>query len=112
MMSVYNIINYVIFLKKSIKPKLHNFIIFKNRGNTLKTEYIAHVRHGSDVKQSLATHLTETAAIAKMLAAKLGLDLAGELLGLMHDFGKYSLKFQKYIYDATGLVNKKLKKGF
>lgn len=71
----------------------------------MKTEYIAHVRHGSDVKQSLATHLTETAAIAKMLAAKLGLDLAGELLGLMHDFGKYSLKFQKYIYDATGLIN-------
>jgi len=71
----------------------------------LKTQYIAHVRHGSDVKQSLATHLTETAAIAKMLAAKLGLDLAGELLGLMHDFGKYSLKFQKYIYDATGLIN-------
>ena len=55
--------------------------------------------------QSLATHLTETAAIAKILAAKLGLDLAGELLGLMHDFGKYSLKFQKYIYDATGLIN-------
>ena len=71
----------------------------------MKTEYIAHARHGSDVKQSLATHLTETAAIAKMLAAKLGLDLAGELLGLMHDFGKYSLKFQKYIYDATGLIN-------
>jgi CRISPR-associated endonuclease/helicase Cas3 len=71
----------------------------------LKTQYIAHVRHGSDVKQSLATHLTETAAIAKILAAKLGLDLAGELLGLMHDFGKYSLKFQKYIYDATGLIN-------
>ena len=71
----------------------------------MKTEYIAHVRHGSDVKQSLATHLTETAAIAKILAAKLGLDLAGELLGLMHDFGKYSLKFQKYIYDATGLIN-------
>ena len=71
----------------------------------MKTEYIAHVRHGSDVKQSLSTHLTETDAIAKMLAAKLGLDLAGELLGLMHDFGKYSLKFQKYIYDATGLIN-------
>ena len=71
----------------------------------MKTQYIAHVRHRSDVKQSLATHLTETAAIAKILAAKLGLDLAGELLGLMHDFGKYSLKFQKYIYDATGLIN-------
>lgn len=78
----------------------------------MKTHYIAHVRHADSMAQSLATHLTETAAIAKMLAAKLGLDLAGELLGLMHDFGKYSLKFQKYIYDATGLVNKKLKKGF
>ena len=78
----------------------------------MKTEYIAHVRHGSDVKQSLATHLTETAAIAKMLAAKLRLDLAGELLGLMHDFGKYSLKFQKYIYDATGLINPDLGKDF
>jgi CRISPR-associated endonuclease/helicase Cas3 len=47
-----------------------------------------------------------------MLAAKLGLDLAGELLGLMHDFGKYSLKFQKYIYDATGLINPDLGKDF
>ena len=80
----------------------------------MKTEYIAHVRHGSDVKQSqsLVTHLTETAAIAKMLAAKLGLDLAGELLDLMNDFGKYSLKFQKYIYDATGLINPDLGKDF
>ena len=62
--------------------------------------------------QSLATHLTETAAIAKILAAKLGLDLAGELLDLMNDFGKYSLKFQNYIYDATGLINPDLGKDF
>ncbi|MDO5640485.1 MAG: CRISPR-associated helicase Cas3' [Neisseria sp.] len=71
----------------------------------MKTQYIAHVRKSDSAKQSVETHLFETSAIAKMLAAKLGLDLAGELLGLMHDFGKYSLKFQKYIHDATGLVN-------
>ena len=67
--------------------------------------YIAHIRKSDQKPQSLQTHLTETAEIAKLLAAKLDLDHAGELLGLMHDFGKYSRKFQKYIHDETGLFN-------
>ncbi|QCL70527.1 CRISPR-associated helicase Cas3' [Neisseria subflava] len=67
--------------------------------------YIAHVRKADGQPQFLQTHLTETAEIAKSLAAKLDLDQAGELLGLMHDFGKYSRKFQKYIHDETGLFN-------
>ena len=57
-------------------------------------DYIAHVRKADGQPQCLQTHLTETAEIAKLLAAKLDLDQAGELLGLMHDFGKYSRKFQ------------------
>ena len=68
-------------------------------------DYIAHVRKADGQPQCLQTHLTETAEIAKLLAAKLDLDQAGELLGLMHDFGKYSRKFQKYIHDETGLFN-------
>ena len=68
-------------------------------------DYIAHVRKADGQPQSLQTHLIETAEIAKLLAAKLDLDQAGELLGLMHDFGKYSRKFQKYIHDETGLFN-------
>ena len=67
--------------------------------------YIAHVRKADGQPQFLQTHLTETAEIAKLLASKLDLDQAGELLGLMHDFGKYSRKFQKYIHDETGLFN-------
>ena len=67
--------------------------------------YIAHVRKADGQPQSLQTHLTETSEIAKLLASKLDLDQAGELLGLMHDFGKYSRKFQKYIHDETGLFN-------
>ena len=67
--------------------------------------YIAHVRKADGQPQFLQTHLTETAEIAKSLAAKLDLDQAGELLGLMHDFGKYSRKFQKYIHDKNGLFN-------
>lgn len=66
---------------------------------------IAHVRKADGQPQFLQTHLTETAEIAKLLAAKLDLDQAGELLGFMHDFGKYSRKFQKYIHDETGLFN-------
>ena len=71
----------------------------------MPSHYIAHVRKSDGQPQSLQTHLTETAEIAKLLAAKLDLDQAGELLGLMHDFGKYSRKFQKYIHDETGLFN-------
>ncbi|WP_010129883.1 CRISPR-associated helicase/endonuclease Cas3 [Haemophilus sputorum] len=67
--------------------------------------YIAHVRKADGQPQSLQTHLTETSEIAKLLAAKLDLEQEGELLGLMHDFGKYSHKFQKYIHDETGLFN-------
>lgn len=69
---------------------------------TNSTLTIAHVRKADGVPQSLHAHLTETAAIAKALAAKLGLDLAGELLGLMHDFGKYSKAFQAYIKAVSG----------
>ena len=71
----------------------------------MSSRYIAHVRKSDGQPQSLQTHLTETAEIAKFLASKLDLDQAGELLGLMHDFGKYSRKFQKYIHDETGLFN-------
>ena len=71
----------------------------------MNTNYIAHIRKTDKQSQSLQNHLTETAAIAKALASKLCLGSAGEILGLMHDFGKYSRKFQKYIHDETGLVN-------
>ena len=65
--------------------------------------YIAHIRKSDQKPQSLQTHLTETAEIAKLLAAKLDLDQAGGLLGLMHDFGKYSQDFQEYIKSVTGI---------
>ena len=65
--------------------------------------FIAHVRSADKSEQSVATHLTETAVIARELAAKLDLSAAGELLGLMHDFGKYSQAFQNYIQAATGV---------
>ena len=66
-------------------------------------DYIAHIRKSDQKPQPLQTHLTEAAAIAKLLATKLNLEQAGELLGLMHDFGKYSQKFQNYIRRVNNI---------
>lgn len=67
--------------------------------------FIAHIREKDRDKQLLATHLSEVAEIARELAAKVDLPMAGELIGLLHDFGKYSQEFQNYIGSATGLIN-------
>ena len=67
------------------------------------TDFIAHVRQTDKNKQSVQTHLLETATIARQLAEKLNLSEVGELIGLMHDFGKYSQDFQEYIKSITGI---------
>ena len=72
----------------------------------LKDPYIAHLRKSDGQIQSVQAHLKETAVLAKAFAKKLNLELPGELLGLMHDFGKYSHKFQKYIVSAQIYLHK------
>lgn len=67
--------------------------------------YIAHVRTSDYQKQTVAEHLQEVALIAKQLAAKINVPEAGELIGLLHDFGKYSQAFQNYIKSGTGLFD-------
>jgi CRISPR-associated endonuclease/helicase Cas3 len=73
--------------------------------NQSNTRYIAHVRTVDKNIQTVATHLLEVADIAKQLAAKINVPEAGELIGLLHDFGKYSMPFQNYIQSGTGLIN-------
>lgn len=67
--------------------------------------FIAHHRTSDDVTQPLATHLLAVAAQARCFADKLGLAEQGELIGLVHDLGKYSLKFQAYLKSAVGMLN-------
>lgn len=57
------------------------------------TLYIAHQRKSDGAIQSLETHLFEVSYTAKSLAAKIGLQVQGELIGLLHDLGKYSSEF-------------------
>jgi CRISPR-associated endonuclease/helicase Cas3 len=67
--------------------------------------YVAHVRSADSSIQELADHLLEVSACAKKLAAKINAPEAGELIGLLHDLGKYSTSFQDYIQSGTGLID-------
>ena len=59
--------------------------------------YIAHRRKQDGAVQSLEEHLLGVAEIAKSFATKIGLEEQGELIGLLHDLGKYSKEFQTYL---------------
>jgi len=81
--------------------------IQKNQSNADRQKFIAHVRQSDGSEQPLYDHLIGTAEIAKGLAAKIRLPLSGELIGLVHDLGKYSHAFQTYIRNSTAYDNYK-----
>ncbi|MBN2266865.1 MAG: CRISPR-associated helicase Cas3' [Candidatus Babeliaceae bacterium] len=67
------------------------------------TDYFAHSKEGKPPSewQPLDHHLKNVAELAKNYGEKVGMGNYGELLGLLHDFGKYSAEFQKYLSNAT-----------
>lgn len=67
--------------------------------------FAAHYRASDKQWQTLDSHLLGVAKLASRFAAKLELATYGELLGLLHDFGKYSHEFQAYLKSATGAFN-------
>lgn len=69
------------------------------------TCYLAHYRENDKTCHSIKTHSEETSLFAKKFAQKIELDLIGELMGLLHDLGKYAFKYQKYIKSAVGLLS-------
>lgn len=69
------------------------------------SSFVAHVRKADRSVQTVSEHLCGVAAKCGGLSKKAGLTKAGEIQGLMHDFGKYSLQFKNYISSATELLN-------
>lgn len=71
---------------------------------------VAHIRKLDGVsifpkEQTLDDHLKDVSFISALNASKIGLTKAGELIGQLHDIGKYSDVFQNYIGSASGLIN-------
>src|SRR5579871_1106753 len=52
--------------------------------------------------QELRRHLDSVGVLTSRLSGKIGLPLAGELIGLAHDLGKYSDEFQLYLQKVAG----------
>jgi CRISPR-associated endonuclease/helicase Cas3 len=71
----------------------------------MNPQYIAHYRGKDGAHQSLEAHLQGVAKLTSEFATKFDLASQGELIGLLHDLGKYSAAFQAYIQSATGLLN-------
>ncbi|OPL17006.1 MAG: CRISPR-associated protein [delta proteobacterium ML8_D] len=69
------------------------------------SNFIAHRRKCDNKGQSVQEHLIGASLICRRLAEKVVAPDAGELLGLLHDFGKYSQQFQIYLQSATGMLN-------
>jgi CRISPR-associated endonuclease/helicase Cas3 len=53
----------------------------------------------------LEAHLAGVSRLSRAFAAKFGLQDAGELIGALHDLGKYSKEFQDYLRSAVGLTD-------
>jgi len=68
--------------------------------------YFAHIKENKtkDI-QTVKEHLETVGLYASKNAAKLKLENLGELIGLLHDLGKYSSAFQNYIQSATGYID-------
>jgi CRISPR-associated endonuclease/helicase Cas3 len=66
-----------------------------------KKTFLAHLGDSGE-DQLLSSHLLQASAISKRLGAKIRMARAGELIGLMHDIGKYSEAFQRYLREAAG----------
>ena len=49
--------------------------------------------------QTVAEHLFETAEMSEQFSSKIGMPKMGYLVGLLHDFGKYSDEFYKRIME-------------
>ncbi|MEW6488908.1 MAG: CRISPR-associated helicase Cas3' [Thermodesulfobacteriota bacterium] len=67
-------------------------------------DFVARFRQSDGTAQSLSDHLEGSARLASLFASKVGLPKTGELMGLLHDLGKYSDAFQAYLKSAQGKI--------
>ena len=73
--------------------------------DTSSMQVIAHVRKKDREFQPLEDHLHAVAKLTGAFAEKICMKETGEIIGLLHDLGKASDEFQRYILSAEGFIN-------
>lgn len=75
------------------------------QGNGVRNTFFAHIREQDKQYQSLQDHLLAVSKLAGQFSEKIGLKDVGKVVGLLHDFGKASETFQRYILSGEGLID-------
>jgi CRISPR-associated endonuclease/helicase Cas3 len=63
--------------------------------------FAAHIRERDFAVQTVAEHSTETAQSAGEFAKKFGLENMAELCGFLHDMGKWTQEFDRYLHRVV-----------
>jgi CRISPR-associated endonuclease/helicase Cas3 len=68
----------------------------------MKHSFTAHSKNEENQTHLLKDHILSTASLSGQFCKPFESEKIGKLLGLLHDFGKYHLEFQKYIHSPSG----------
>lgn len=72
----------------------------------MKKRFVAHIRKTDKAEQLLDAHLLAVSTWSGQFASKIGLREAGIALGKLHDLGKATDMFQRYIKSGEGLIDR------
>ncbi|MFD0589155.1 CRISPR-associated helicase Cas3' [Paenibacillus sp. GCM10027627] len=64
-------------------------------------DFIAHIRESDKAIQTVKEHLLGVKGLAEEIGAKIGVKHIAGLGGLLHDLGKYTEEFKKYLHNAV-----------
>lgn len=73
--------------------------------------FCAHINETTLKEQSVKEHLYNVAKMSKEFGSKISLEATGELIGILHDMGKETNKFDNYIHYSSSHPNDKSLRG-